>query len=78
MAVTMTILTLGFIGILTIILKIKGSHRLSEEVYEKKFSTITSDLSKKGLIGHYWQIFILIRWALVSSSLVFLKDHPEL
>lgn len=78
MAVTMSILTLGFIGILTIILKIKGTHRLSEEAYEKKFSTITSDLSKKGLIGDYWKIFILIRWTLVSSSLVFLKDHPEL
>ena len=77
MAVTMTILTLGFIGIVIILLKFKGTSRLPEEAYEKKFSSITSDFSKKGVIGNYWQVFILIRWVLVSCSLVFLKNYPE-
>ena len=77
MAVSMAIFTLGFIGIVTILLKFKGTKRLPEEAYEKKFSSISSDLSKKGVIGNYWQVFILIRWVLVSCSLVFLKNYPE-
>jgi hypothetical protein len=77
LAIILTAITLSFIVFSLVILKLRNTKKLSDEVYDHHFSSLTTDLSMKGTIGTYWRVLTIIRSALVSAILVFLKDYPE-
>ena len=59
------------------ILIMRGADLLRDNAYEQSFSALTEELSTKGIIGTYWKALILLRWTLVTATLVFLRDHSE-
>ena len=76
-AITMAILTVSLMVLSTIILKLKNANLLRDNVYEETFSILTQELSLKGATGTYWKVLILLRWTLVSSVLVFLRNNSD-
>ena len=50
---------------------------MRDNFYVESFSVLTQDLSLKGATGTYWRVLMLLRWTLVSSVLVFLRNHSD-
>ena len=50
---------------------------LNSEGFKNVYGTITDGLALNGVISKYWNIFVLLRWSVVSQILVIFRDNPS-
>jgi hypothetical protein len=64
-------------AIVKIILVIrKHSEELETSKFREKYGTLTEGLRTDKIIGRYWTVITLVRWATLGIILVVLRDFP--
>jgi len=51
--------------------------KLETPEFREKFGTLTAGLRTEHLIGRYWTIITLVRWATLCVIVVVLSDYPQ-